>query len=280
MFDRAQDIFNYLPIEQGSESRYIKQLWDSFFVLSTAEDDVPYFSIMPFHLLFMLAIQYKAYRLSAWNKDYYLNWVNTNKYLIYNNECKQQLLSNVPLNKELLWNINQSSVKTLSLIKEKHIFGLFSLIGIGDDIIVKAKALVENRNDRFHANGEIDEKAEEKIDDYLEVLEYIQEKFKEVGVNQDIQGDWSQDIEEGVYPLDEFFEEKFLYSQFSQKDFSDIIKPLIISDNLDFDQWKFVIDKCLELAPEDTIRCLEEQVMIEVDEDKRFNIEKIIKENQ
>lgn len=280
MFDRAQDIFNYLPIEQGSESRYIKQLWDSFFVLSTAEDDVPYFSIMPFHLLFMLAIQYKVYRLSAWNKDYYLNWVNTNKYLIYNNECKQQLLSNVPLNKELLWNINQSSVKTLSLIKEKHIFGLFSLIGIGDDIIVKAKALVENRNDRFHANGEIDEKTEEKIDDYLEVLEYIQEKFKEVGVNQDIQGDWSQDIEEGVYPLDEFFEEKFLYSQFSQKDFSDIIKPLIISDNLDFDQWKFVIDKCLELAPEDTIRCLEEQVMIEVDEDKRFNIEKIIKENQ
>lgn len=235
MFDRAQDIFNYLPIEQGSESRYIKQLWDSFFVLSTAKDDVPYFSIMPFHLLFMLAIQYKAYRLSAWDEGYYLKWINSKKYLIYNNECKQQLLDNIPLNKELVWDTNQSSVKTLSLAKEKYIFNLFNLIGVSKSIFEKSKSLVENRNDRFHANGEIDEKAEEKIDDYLEVLDHIQKKFKEAGVNRDIQGDWSLDIEEGVYPLDEFFEEKFLYSQFSQKDFSDIIKPLIISEKLDFD---------------------------------------------
>jgi len=280
MFDKAQEIFNYLPIKQGGEFRYIKQLWDSFFVLSAAEDDVPYFSIMPFHLLFMLAIQYKAYRLSAWDKEYYLDWINTKKYLIYNNECKQQLLYNVPLNKELLWDTNQSSVKTLSLVKEKHIFSLFSLIGVSESIIEKAKSLVENRNDRFHANGEIDEKAEEKIDDYLEVLEHVQEKFREIGVNRDVQGDWSQDIEEGVYPLDEFFEEKFLYSQFSQRDFSDIIKPLIISDNLDIDQWRAVIDKCLEFAPEDTVRCLEEQVVIEGDANKRFNMQEIIERNK
>jgi hypothetical protein len=250
-----------------------------FFILSTADDDVPYFSIMPFHLLFMLVVQYKAYRLSAWNKKYYFKWINSKKYLIYNNECKQPLLENIPLNKELVWDANQSSVKTLSLIKERHIFSLFYLIGVSDDIIKKAKLLVENRNDRFHANDEIDEKAEEKINDYLEVLEHIQEKFREKGVNRDIQGDWSLDIEEGVYPLDEFFEEKFLYSQFSQKDFSDIIEPLIISDNLDFDQWKAVVDKCLELIPEEAMRCLKNQIIIEEDEDRRFNMEEIIKES-
>ena len=186
----------------------------------------------------------------------------------------------MPLNKELFWDTNQSSVKTLSLVKEKHIFSLFSLIGMSESVIEKAKLLVENRNDRFHANGEIDEKAEEKIDEYLEVLEHIQEKFRASGVNRDIQGDWSQEIEEGLYPLDGFFEEKFLYSQFSQKDFSDIIKPLITSSNLDFDQWKAVIDKCLELAPDDTVRCLEEQVKIEIEDDKRFNMEEIIKDNK
>ena len=55
---------------------------------------------------------------------------------------------------------------------------------------------------------------------------------------------------------------------------------LIISDSLDFDQWKYVVGKCLEFSFEDAIKCLEEKVKIEEDDDKRFNIEQIIKYNK
>lgn len=256
MYEDAQEIFDYLPVEAGSESRYIKQLWDAFTLLSEGTNDVPYFSIIPFHLLFMLAVQYKAYRLSAWDSQFFLDQINSNQCRTYGDENKQQLLNNIPLNKNLVWDTTQSSVKTLSLIKEKHIFNLFDIVGIDQDIKDSACALVDSRNDRLHANGEIDEEAENKINEYLKILRHLQEKCNAKSINIVIQGNWAEEIEEGMLSLDEFFQEKFLYSQFGKMDFGEVVGKMLASDNLDFDQWRQIVNKGLELTYDQAIEAL------------------------
>lgn len=279
MYEDAQEIFDYLPVEAGSESRYIKQLWDAFILLSEAKDDVPYFSIVPFHLLFMLAVQYKAYRLSAWNPQFFLGQINSNQCRTYGSENKQQLLNNIPLNKNSIWDTTQSSVKTLSLINEKDLFNVFDIVGIDKDIIDSACALVDSRNDRLHANGEIDEEAENKISEYLKILRHLQEKCNTRAINIAIQGNWAEEIEEGMLSLDEFFQEKFLYSQFSKMDFGEVIGEMLASDNLDFEQWEQVVQKGLDLAYSQTIEALKLISQNEIDNGKRFNAIRVLQEN-
>jgi len=280
MYEDAQEIFDYLPIESGSESRYIKQLWDSFILLSEGKDDIPYFSIVPFHLLFMLAVQYKAYRISAWKKDLYVSKINSGQCKTYGKGNKQQLLNNIPLNKDDVWDTTQSSVKTLCLINEKGLFNLFDAVEIDQDIKERVCALVDNRNDRLHANGEIDEKAESKISEYLSILDHIHKQCVEKEVNRNIQGNWADDIEEGILDLKEFFQAKFLYSQFSPHDFGDVIGDLLQAENLDFEQWEQVVNKGLELAYDQTIFELKLIASSdEFDEDKKFNADRILREN-
>lgn len=279
MYEDAQEIFDYLPVEAGSESRYIKQLWDVFILLSEGSGDVPYFSIVPFHLLFMLAVQYRAYRLSAWNPQFFLGQINSNQCKTYGNENKQQLLKNIPLNKNLVWDTMQSSVKTLSLIREKDLFNLFDIVGIDKDIKESACALVDSRNDRLHANGEIDEEAENKISEYLKILRHLQEKCNAKAINIAIQGSWAEEIEEGMLTLDEFFQEKFLYSQFSPMDFCEMIGEMLISDNLDFEQWEQIVNKGLGLVYSKTIEVLKIISQNETDDGKRFNAIRVLQEN-
>jgi|GEM_PF-1523342 len=280
MYEDAQEIFKYLPIEPGSESRYIKQLWDSFILLSEGKDDVPFFSIVPFHLLFMQAVQYKAYRISAWKKDLYLSKINSSRCRTYGEGNKQQLLNNIPLNKDDVWDTTQSPVKTLCLINEKDLFNLFDAVEIDQDIKKRVCALVDNRNDRLHANGEIDEEAESKINEYLSILDHIHKQCIEKEVNRNIQRNWAGDIEEGILDLKEFFQTKFLYSQFSPHDFGDVIGDLLKAENLDFEQWEQVVNKGLELAYDQTIFELKLIASSdEFDEGKKFNADRIIREN-
>lgn len=279
MYEDAQEIFDYLPVEAGSESRYIKQLWDAFILLSEGKDDVPYFSIVPFHLLFMLAVQYKVYRISAWDKDFYLKKISEANRGMYKIDSKPQLIKNIPLNKDLVWDTSQSSVKTLSLINEKQIFNLFEIIGIDEDIKIKARDLVESRNERLHANGEIDEEVENKISEYLKILHHLQEKCNTKAINFAIQGNWAEEIEEGMLSLEEFFQEKFLYSQFSKMDFSEVIGEMLASDNLDFEQWEQVVQKGLDLAYSQTIEALKLISQNEIDDGKRFNAIRVLQEN-
>lgn len=72
MTEEAQEILNYLPLNTNTlESEYIDHLWEVASVLLDGSENVQSFSIMPFHLLFMLAIQYKALRISKCLCDSY-----------------------------------------------------------------------------------------------------------------------------------------------------------------------------------------------------------------
>lgn len=66
MHDEAKEIFGYLPIRQSAiEARYVAHLWNAFEYLILSEDeDVAAFSLAPFHLLFMLVIQYLRREIS------------------------------------------------------------------------------------------------------------------------------------------------------------------------------------------------------------------------
>ena len=65
MYENAQEIFDYLPINRSKlEADYIDHLWNVFIALDNAENSARPFVMMPFHLLFMLALQYKVLRIA------------------------------------------------------------------------------------------------------------------------------------------------------------------------------------------------------------------------
>lgn len=248
MYEDAQEIFEYLPIEAGSENLYIQHLFGAFQAVNEKDEPTRAFSILPFHLLFMLAVQYHVYRISAWKNSEYLATLNDCR--TYRKEDRKILSSNAPVADLSGVVQSDSSVRNLSKIKESHIFHFFKIIGLDEKFIKQAEILVDIRGTYAHANGNIENNIEVRINEYLGILEEIQKCMSEV--NNGVQ-DWANEIEEGEFPLDDFFSERFLQSQFSPRDFGDIIGKMLETDKLDYKQWEQVVNKGLELAYEQTI---------------------------
>jgi hypothetical protein len=235
MYEDAQEILDYLPIRRNAlENDYIEHLLRSFFVLDGSDDISCPFAIMPFHLLFMMAVQYKALRIATAHKqatDLFFSGVG--------GRSRAQLLS------------EQRSVFDMALINERTMPEIFQLIGVDSVMIKKFKGLIDERNDNLaHAKGGIEQNLERKIDVYLEVLKSIQSNcFK---MNHGIASDWLAEVRAGD-DMDQFLESHFLVSYFSQRDFGDIVKELLEGDRLSAAQWKQIANKGLELAQDQTI---------------------------
>lgn len=275
MYEDAGEIYKYLPIEAGTENRYIKHLFGAFQAINEKDEPIKAFSILPFHLLFMLAVQYKIYRISAWNHNDYLSYLANDK-MYYKNEDKQILISNAPMPNSSGLIPSDSSVRNLSKIRETCLFSLFKIIGLDETIIKQATDLVRIRGTYAHANGNIEENIEIRIDEYFAILKEIQ---KHMPVVNNAMQNWVDEIEKNEFPLDDFFREKFLQSQFSQYDFGDVIDKLLESPKLDINQWNQFTDKGLELSYEQTIFALRKIAQNETSDNKRFNTIKILKDN-
>jgi hypothetical protein len=162
MYEEAQAIFEYLPIRRNQlEDDYMEHLWQSFSVLSEGGEIVRPFAIMPFHLLFMLAVQYKVLRISQIHKEacelFFCGVAG---------RSKKELLS------------DQLSVFDIALINERTIPEIFQLIDLGLEKINSIKKLIDDRNDRLaHAKGGIEQEPDEKIILYIEALQNIQNNF-------------------------------------------------------------------------------------------------------
>src|SRR3972149_1818590 len=251
MLEDAREIFDYLPIEPGAESLYIRHLWGAFEALIEQEEPIRAFSILPFHLLFMFAVQYKVYRISAYKKEDYLEKLGTCRF--YDSGQKEVLKINSPV-ADKNGNIASScSARNLSFLPENRIFDFLRIINCDDITIEKAKQLVEIRGTYAHANGNIEEDIEVRINEYLEILRAVQ--LCMIEMNNSVQS-WADEIEEDEYPLTEFFQERFLISQFSPRDFGDVIGNLLRADRLDSKQWEEVATKGLELADDQTMMAL------------------------
>lgn len=223
----------------------------------------------------MLAVQYKIYRLSAFDRKWYLKKLD---------ECKpwkvdkKVLEENAPLENKDGIIIATSSVRNLSLIKEKQLFDFFDVLKFEKEVIEKAKDLVEVRGKYAHANGNIEEDVGSRIESYLQILDSIQLKFEKVNKALQI---WSEEVTQNggndYKSLDEFFVQRFLKSQFSPRDFGDVIKSLLINCNLD--QLRIIADKGIDLSPRKTILALQYIVNSDLEEDKKNEAKAILKEN-
>jgi len=275
MYEEAQEIFEYLPIEAGSENLYIQHLSGAFQAVNEKDEPTKAFSVLPFHLLFMLAVQYWVYRISAWNNVEYFKILQNCR--TYRKEDRKILISNAPIPDATGVVSSNSSVRNLSKIKEAHLFHFFKILGLNEEIIKQAEVIVNIRGKYAHANGNIEENIEERIDEYLSILREIQKCM--AAVNKGVQN-WASEIEEGEFPLDDFFNKRFLQSQFSPRDFGDIVGTLLEAEQLDFDQWEQIVNKGLELAYDQTIFELKYIVASDnFDDGKKFNADRILREN-
>lgn len=274
MYEDAQEILEYLPIEAGSENLYIQHLFGAFQAVNEKDEPIRAFSILPFHLLFMLAVQYRVYRISAWKNSEYLSILNNCR--TYKKEDRKVLVANAPIADSTGVITSQSSVRNLSKINETSLFQFFKIIGLDEKIIKQAEILIEIRGTYAHANASIEENIEVRIDEYLGILKEIQKCMSAVNIGVQ---NWVEEIEKGELLPEDFFRGHFLQSQFSSCDFGDIIKTLLKAEQLDSDQWMQIVNKGLELAYKQTIIALHEISEDETDDGKRFNSIHVLQEN-
>jgi hypothetical protein len=178
LIEEALDIHNYLPINrQLVEDNYINHLWDAFLTLDTLGEDSRSFSLMPFHILFMLSLQYKVLRVAK----------------AYEKECNLVFCTAGARDKDKLLNIKKS-VFDLAFLNERVLPEFLQLVEVDESAIRSVKALVNYRNDNLaHPKGGIEINPEIKIGEYMDVLEKIQRSFTKM--NDDIVEKWSKDLE-------------------------------------------------------------------------------------
>ena len=179
MHEGAQEIFDYLPINKSKpEADYIDHLWNAFLALDNTDNSARPFIVMPFHLLFMLALQFKVLRISRERKsDYDLAFTMESP-----REDQRAVLS-------------PGSAFDLALIYESKLIDLLKIVGMSADRVREIKLLVRNRNDNLaHAKGGIEPEPNERIDQYLGALRDLQAFF--VPHNDRIAEQWLSEITE------------------------------------------------------------------------------------
>ena len=191
--DEAYEIFDYLPIRKSRiEEDYIEHLWNAFLILSGSGNSSRPFALMPFHLLFMLALQYRVLRIARKKIGDFS--------LAFTMESRITSGQKGPHNPE--------SVFDLALLPESKIIDLLKLIGLGQDRVKAIKELVKNRNDNLaHAKGGIDSDPDGKIGQYLESLRSLQPQI--LLLNDGIAEEWEKEIT-SEDDLNEFIEGRLL----------------------------------------------------------------------
>lgn len=262
MYENAQEIFEYLPIRRDkTENEYIDHLWQAFSALDEIDTTAQSFAIMPFHLLFMMAIQYKVLRIYKEQKEKYELALTTKN---PRDEAKDILAPESPL--------------TIAFLGESEIVDFLKIAGLSvEDARNIKKSIVRYRNDKIaHAKGYIEKELEIKIVEYFDWLKKLQAVYQPM--NQKVADDWLTEIEVGD-DIGQFLETHFLDLRFSPRDFGDIIGTLLEAEQLDSDQWTQVVNKGLELAYNQTISALLTLAKNESEDGRRFNAIRVLHEN-
>ena len=231
--ESAIEILDFFPIRKRvAEDGYIKHLWASFLTLDAFGGDGRAFNIMPFHLLFMLALQFKALRLAklfAQASELFFAGVG--------GRDKAKLLN------------PERSVFDLALINERTLPEIFRLVNVPEQAIGSIKSLIDDRNNNLaHAKGGTETDPEGKVEQYLNELKGVQTHFSEA--NNHIAEQWlSEIVDEEV--LSDFVELRLLDSQLCPADFRDgLLIVFNADDELPVDIWRNSATKVLEKYPQ------------------------------
>jgi len=205
MYENAQEILDYLPINRSKpEADYIDHLWNAFAALDNIDDNMDNsarpFIMMPFHLLFMLALQYKGIRIAK----------------IFPEAADLFFAGVGGRNRDKLLNPRRA-VFDLALINERTLPELFRLVGVAEENTKKIKNLIDERNNNLaHAKGGIEPDPDERIDQYLDALRTLQPYL--VPHNDRIADQWQSEINE-EYDLSEYVDMHLPGSQLCPADF-------------------------------------------------------------
>jgi len=177
MYEAAQEIVDYLPINRSRpEADYIDHLWNAFAALDSTDSNARPFIMMPFHLLFMLALQFKGARLAK----------------IFPDAVNLFFAGVGGRNKDKLLNPKRSAFD-LALVNERTLPELFRLVGFSEEKTQKVKNLIDDRNNNLaHAKGGSEPDPDGKIDQYLDALKELQPFF--VPHNDQIAEQWLNEI--------------------------------------------------------------------------------------
>lgn len=177
--DEAQKILEYLPInnKDSAEAEYIQHLWDAFATLAGLGEEGAGFSIMPFHLLFMLSLQYRAMRIVK----------------IFERECLLVFSTAGGRDKAKLLNPARS-VFDLGCLNERTLPELLQLLNIDGKTLKKIKSKVDYRNDALaHPKGGTVPDYEKKIQEYTDLLEEIQPAL--LRINDEVAKKWQAEMD-------------------------------------------------------------------------------------
>src|SRR6185369_6160724 len=121
MYEDAYEILDYLPVDRAGLAEYIDHLWGSFETLVGQDYPIRPFSLFPFHLLSLFAVQYKVFRISAYKKDEYLECLKMCK--VGKSDNLKRLQLNIPILDPITRQTPPDvSVRNLSLLHEKSLF--------------------------------------------------------------------------------------------------------------------------------------------------------------
>jgi hypothetical protein len=220
-------ISKFLPIRcDVNEANYIKYLSDSFDKLCNKIDDYDKsdgFAIIPFHLLFMMVLHYRALRIFKEQPENYRLAI-TFKY-IEDKDKKAICDPRSPFN--------------FSLFGESEVLKIFKLLEIKNDKLGKIKSLIKVRNNLAHATGNIESKLENKCEEYLGCLEEIQKLFSKS--NHFLADEFLKELEEND-DIEQFFESRFNSCLINEYDYQEIAKIFIESGKLSENQCTYLRD--------------------------------------
>lgn len=201
MYAEAQKILQYLPIRRiEAENNYIEHLLGALRALDEGEDHVRGFAILPLHLLFLLAIQYKILRIATEQRERYSLSIT---------------LKNPKNGQEDI--LAPTSPFMLGFFGESELADLCKIVGLGKEGIRCIKELVRYRNDNLaHAKGYVESNPDDKVSEYLEVLSMLQQYL--ISMNDEMAKVWEEEMDPED-DLAEFVEIRLLGSYLCPADF-------------------------------------------------------------
>ncbi|HVY72660.1 MAG TPA: hypothetical protein VG984_01225 [Candidatus Paceibacterota bacterium] len=204
MHEEAEKILNFLPIRKiPAENDYIEHLFGALRALDEGEKHVRGFAILPLHLLFLLAIQYKILRVATEQKEIYSLSIT---------------LKN-PIKKEEMEILAPRSPFILGFFNEKELVQLSKVLKVDDKCVKAMKELINYRNDKIaHAKGYVESNLENKVEEYLSTLEMLQPHM--LPMNNNMGQLWEKELDPGD-DIVEFVETRLLGSYLCPADFND-----------------------------------------------------------
>lgn len=234
MYAGAEALLDYVPIRRSPpEDNYINHLWATLVTLDGTDELVRPFGMMPLHLLFMLALQYKVLRVAA----------------VYPPAMELFFASVGGRDKQTLLR-TERSVFDIALINERTIPEALRLVGLEPPQIKQIKELVDRRNNELaHARGGIEPNIDNRVQEYVGVFVNIQTCFTEA--NQILAQEWVAELQEGD-DIDLYFGSRFLDSGLCPADFGDMVTILLSAEHINEEQWQQILNKSLGLAYDQT----------------------------